>query len=136
MTEAELRSWLSRAKALDEKMLVYEEAVREARARAKRTTSNYAPRVSGSSDPHAKMDALAAACELIVRLFDRQLAAKIEIFRLIYSAPLDGRQRAFLVSYYLNGFTLEQSAVAVGVSYKQGIRIQKQALAIMLDSIN
>ncbi len=131
-TEEELRAWLSRARALEEKRAIYEEAVTQARARATATTRGYDMRVSGSRDPHARMDALAAASELVVRLFEQQITARKEIFEFIYSTLEDSRARAFMVSYYINGLTIKQSAQKVGASLKHGFRIQKAALSDML----
>ena len=131
-TEEELRAWLSRARALEEKRAIYEEAVTQARARATATTRSYDLRVSGSRDPHARMDAIAAASELVVRLFEQQIAAQIEILEFIYSTLKDSRTRAFMLNYYINGLTIAQSAQKVGVCKKHGSRIHKAALAEML----
>ncbi len=131
-TEKELRAWLSRARALEEKRAIYEEAVTQARARATATTRSYDMRVSGSRDPHARMDAIAAASELIVRLFEQQITAKKEIFEFIYSSLEDSRARAFMVSYYINGLTIAQSAQKAGVCTGHGKRIHRAALAEML----
>ena len=121
-------------KALEEKRAIYEEAVTQARARATATTRGYDMRVSGSRDPHARMDAIAAASELIVRLFEQQITAKKEIFEFIYSSLEDSRARAFMVRYYINGLTIAQSAQKVGVCKKHGFRLHNAALAEMLSA--
>ena len=128
MTTDDVKNWLSRARAAAAELEALSESKQAAYLRAVSMTQRYdGDAVSGSRDPHGKMDAYAAYADMVDRKAAELSEVSGEIFRVIHQAP-DGTQRAILTRRYLSFQKWEQIAEAMGYTYRNVIRLHGKAL--------
>ena len=121
------KQFLWKIRNLDREIDMDLEVLRKMKERAVSITQNYEKDGAQSSgDPH-RFDSIVALEDYIDRKVDELVDTKLKVKATIDKIP-DERQRSVLTSYYVNGNTWEQTAVALGYSYQHIRRIYKKAL--------
>lgn len=122
-----VKSWLNRAKRLDEEIDTLMDLKRTTSERLTTIVQNYNSDGSQSSkDPH-KFDRLAEIDGEIDRKIQELTNVRQEIFDTI-SKVEDSRYRQILLGRYIAHWTWERIAVSINYSYKQTIRLHGYAL--------
>ena len=128
MTTDDVKNWLNRAREAARELDALSESKQALYLRAVSMTQRYdGDAVSGSRDPHGKMDAYAAYADMVARKAAELSEVSGEIMRVIRQAP-DGTQRAILTRRYLSFQTWEQVADALTYTTRNVIRIHGKAL--------
>ena len=101
----------------------------EVRASLTRCVSNYDyGKITGSNDPH-RLDQIAVIQDNLDRLLVESASYKKYLLDWIYSEPeLSRGERCVLISYYINGLSLEAAAERTAYSRKQAFNLRKSAL--------
>ena len=128
MEMEQVKTWLSRAREAAAELEALEQSKMNLYLRAVSMTQRYdGDAVSGSRDPHGKMDAYAAYADMVDREATELSTLSTEIMRVIRQVP-DGTQRAILMRRYLSFKKWEQIAEAMGYTYRNVIRLHGKAL--------
>ena len=121
------KNYLGKIRNLDREIDMKLDVLAKMKERALSITQNYdKDGAQSSGDPH-KYDAIVELEDYIDRKIDELAATKQEVMATIDRLS-DERQRSVLTSYYINGNTWEQTAVALGYSYQHIRRVYKKAL--------
>ena len=120
---------LQKARDYDTQIEMMIEKSAEVRASLTRCVSNYDyGRITGSNDPH-RLDQIAVIQDNLDRLLVESASYKKYLLDWIYSEPeLSRGERCVLISYYINGLSLEAAAERIGYSRKQAFNLRKSAL--------
>lgn len=131
----ETKSWLSRAKRLDEEIDKLISIKAETFARVTSVTQSFSrDTVQSTKDPH-KLDRLAELEDDIDMKVSELVRVKDEILNAIFRVS-DRRYRLILYQRYIDYMTFEQIAVNLHYSYKQVCRLHGRALIEMGGIIN
>lgn len=122
------RQWLGRARSIDSEIKALIATHDKTLALLTKVTQSYsADPVSASKDPH-KFDKLAELNDTINAKIDMLVDVKQEITDAIYQLE-DGRYRAILQMYYVNGLTLEEVAAQMHYTWRWTTKLKKRAVA-------
>lgn len=121
------RQWLGRARHIDREIDALMATHDETLARLTKVTQSYSDDpVSGTKDPH-RFDKLAELNETINGKIDMLVDVKQEITEVIYQLE-DGRYRALLQMYYVNGLTWEEVAAQMHYTWRWTMKLRRRAI--------
>ena len=129
MCREDLVDYLKQYTVLDRTIDRKLEAIEELQEAASRITARYEPKAKGGSIYKAG-NALAAKIDLEESLLDdisRLIDLYHELHRL-FDQVNDGRLRLLLLYRYINGYTFEQIAEKLGLTWKRTFDLHKKAL--------